>query len=403
MDCTSRGQFLAINQGMKLPEKHLLILATLLTNLILAASSSQAFEYNLTCEAGRLTNIESSATDDSECSQFKKLGFENCFDTQKKNFNPESIAISVPFDGYYASREHATYSRAKMQQIIDFAVKNEIDPYLALSFRIMEYPPTQEKAKFDAYETRWGVIPLDAPAFADFLGCRISGTIDKPGIGGKFSVFSESKLKSTIVIDPAASEERICMENTGMGGSPHLTIGCTPELKCCVTAKVKLVNQYNTCKAIDAGDRSALIEKASASYLKQRINGALRRYQTLLNDPVSIIAFTTQSFNGYGKFGSTEKMSNNCLNQMNFAETPLYGAGVGDLMLNSLMANKGVREMVNVSLKKFSKKNVNSLFCNALGNNGIYSVQAGAFAGLQQQFMAGRKNCPAKTYQLKVK
>ena len=88
---------------------------------------------------------------------------------------------------------------------------------------------------------------------------------------------------------------------------------------------------------------------------------------------------------------------------MNFAETPLYGAGVGDLMLNSLMANKGVRDMVNVSLKKFSKKNVKSLFCNALGDNGNYSMQAGAFASLQGQFMTDRRNCPAKTYQLKTR
>lgn len=374
------------------------------TNLLIGTQPAMAFNYDLTCEQGRLAAFDSAAdADGAECAQFKKLGFEKCFDTRKKDNSPDSIALSVPFDGYYTSREHATYSRAKMQQIIDFAIKNEIDPYLALAFRIMEYPPTQEKAKFDAYETRWGVIPLDAPAFADYLGCRVSGVIDKPGSGGKFSVFSESSLKSTIVIDEKASEEKICMENTGMGGSPRLTIGCTAELKCCVNAKVKLVTEYNTCKSIDKDDRTLLLEKASASYLKQRINSALRKYQTLLNDPISILAFTTQSFNGYGKYGITEKMSNNCLNRMNFSETPLYGAGVGDLMLNSLMANNGVRDMVTTSLKKFSKKNAKSLFCDALGSNGNHSLEAGAFAAFQQQFMADRKNCPAKTYQLKVK
>lgn len=389
---------------MKNTAKCLLSLATLFTFLLTSVSTVQAFRYSLTCESGRLTAFESfSNNSDDECNQFKKLGFEKCFDTKKKDLTSESIAISVPFDGYYTSRQHATYSRAKMEQIIDFAVKNEIDPYLALAFRILEYPPTQEKAKFDAYEKMWGVIPLDGPAFADFLGCRATGIVEIPGRSGKYTAFSESKLKNTLVIDPAAKEERICLENIGMGGSPHLSSGCTPDLKCCINAKIKLVKQYNTCQGIDAGDRALLLEKSSAAYLKQRINSALKRYQTLLNDPVSIISFSTQSFNGYGKYGTTEKMGNNCLDRMNFAITPLYGTGVGDLMLNSLMANSGVREMVNASLKKQSLKSAKSLFCDALGNSGKFSLNAGGFVRLQAQFMAERKNCPLKSYELRTK
>ena len=100
-----------------------------------------------------------------------------------------------------------------------------------------------------------------------------------------------------------------------------------------------------------------ILSMAAASYIKGRFQYAAKEKAAKINDPAMKLSIVAQSFNGYGKFGVSEKTMGikHCLNNFDFSQKPLYGAGAAELMLNSFLANSNIRDMVAVELKKEKK------------------------------------------------
>lgn len=78
-------------------------------------------------------------------------------------------------------------------------------------------------------------------------------------------------------------------------------------------------------------------------YLRERV-------QRRIGNDAKPLAWYLQAYNGYGKYGVAEKdMENSCLSGIDFNEKPVYGAVVGDILVNMLMPNPVVEKMVRAS------------------------------------------------------
>ncbi len=366
-----------------------------------------AFEYKFDCEKGRLKSFESveAAADSEECKSYLKLGFQKCFDSAKRKSDPKSphVTISTPIDGYYSSKENSTYVKKRLADIVRTAITNNTDPYLALAIAMLEAPPTQNRENTDfgliGYSSSYGVLPIDAIGFADFVGCE-SQAIK----GLSLRRINAPKVKRKIIIDAGAPEVRLCLMDFGSGNAPLIKTNCTPDATpCCQTAQLKGITSTKACDTLPDQQRYQILNQAAGVYMKDRFQYALNTVAKDIEDPAKKMAMVAQAYNGYGKFGVTEKAfsSNKCLNKLDLGKTPVYGAGASDLMLNSLMANSEVRELVAGELKALKRSAPVSYLCQAYGANDSHTISGYAFADYSQSLMADRPQCPTKTYAIK--
>lgn len=151
---------------------------------LLFSGSASALTHALECNnQGKLVKYTtiSSESDQGICEgTFKALG-RDCFDMAGKS-SPDELKILSPLSSYYSNRS-STYDSRKVQGLIESAVKNNQDPYLALGTVLIENPatlkdPEKEKATnfwgelfSDLYESTYGEIPLDEVAVIDAMGC----------------------------------------------------------------------------------------------------------------------------------------------------------------------------------------------------------------------------------------
>jgi hypothetical protein len=364
-----------------------------------------AFDYNFDCTQGRLKSFTSAPADDSmDCKNYLKLGFAKCFDSAKRNPDPKSpyMQISTPIDGYYSSKESSTYVKAKISEIIKIAVNSQTDPYMAVAIAMLEAPPTKERGAMEndliGYGQFYGVLPIDAIGFADFLGCEAQAMSKTTGIRR----LNAPKSKQPLIIDEGAPEISLCQMDIRTGNAPHVKTNCTTQYTdCCRPARMK-VTSTKVCDSLPGEKLKQVLNASVGNYMQSRFQYAFKNKASHISDPAEKLAMAAQSYNGYGKYGVTEKtFQNKCLNRVDFSQTPIYGAGASDLMLNSVMANSEVREMVAAELKKAKQSSPVSYLCQAYGREGSHSISGFAFSDYSQKLLDGRPNCPAKTYALK--
>lgn len=137
---------------------------------------------------------------------------------------------------------------------------------------------------------------------------------------------------------------------------------------------------------------------AGMEFIKSKISTGIRSStsETSSADKISKII---QAYNGYGTIGiaTGERVQNNCLSGLNTSENPIYGAGVSDLALNTLMSNSQVRSMVQQA-EVITKKKSASLFCSVMGT-GEHAIDALTFSSQQKSYLSNRP-CTAHSYAL---
>lgn len=365
---------------------------------LLSAQQSLAYDYSMSCADKKLTKFVSNSEQKSDdCKTFILNGFSKCFDSRKPNQSSEMITLSTPNDQYYKSKESSRYSRKKIQGIIDSAVKAGNDPYLTLAIVVTENPPLFDDED-PSYAEHYGMIPLDAIGVADTFACdQVQNTY-----GAKEQKFKNRGPLKRFVIDVKGVDQNVCiLKNTKAGHSAKFYREDRPAPDdCCMILKADIKGYEKDKKAgLLPGLQVKLLDLLSHEYMKNRFAYASRRAASE-KLPQSKMAVVAQSYNGFGLFGATERMKNQCLHKINMGKTPVYGAGTSEIMLNSLMNNSEISAMVAESLKKQRKDFPVSQLCTAYGS-GSHKLSGYSFTNLLQTFIGGRNNCPKFTNRLK--
>lgn len=90
---------------------------------------------------------------------------------KKTTRKPTAIKIDYPFDGPNKAIRSANYDSDTLKKIIQMALLNGIDPYLALSISTIESPALISKNSVAGYEAGYGDLPIDGLPIFDKLGC----------------------------------------------------------------------------------------------------------------------------------------------------------------------------------------------------------------------------------------
>ena len=383
---------------------------------VFAGIQASAYEYQISCAEKKITRFENVTVNQNtdECKTFLANGFSNCFDSKKTNKSSELMTLSMPNDHYYQSKESPNYHKKTMQEIIDSAIKAGNDPYLALAIVVTENPPLAgrkavgEMTSAQSYAADFGTIPLDAIAVGDTMGCDRENT----GYGnGMVDLKNRSPRLRKFIEDPGGKDHTVCLENFAVGQSAAFILVSKPRKdECCMVVKTdpagfvhQPIRDEERQDQIFSypGDelRAKILDMMAHKYMQNRFISAAKR-SAGMRLPEEKMAMYAQSFNGFGKFGVTESMSNQCLYKVHMGTTPVYGAGTSEIMLNSLMNNSEIKSMVSESLKKQKKAHPESYLCASYGS-GQHKVSGYAFTGLLGNYLANRKTCPKHSNKLK--
>lgn len=365
--------------------------------LFMADVALTAYGYDLHCQDKKMVwlNTSEKPPPSSECQAFLKSGFSKCYDTLKTASLPQTMTISMPNDQYYSNKESDKYDREIIQDIIQTAVKAGNDPYLILSLVLVENPPFLNNEDSSSYASEYGLIPVDKVGIADVFNCD-SQVVQYDAQFKAKTYINKGRLRE-FTIDPGARPKMICLNRgAAVGDSYQLTLESKPNNDlCCATINVRFagfVLDYTTSQKI----KSFL----SNEYIKRRFNSAVINRTKSINEPQKKMAMIAQAYNGYGVFGAREKVQNKCLAGINMGNTPVYGAGVSEIMLNSVMNNSEIKAMVDKAITTTGEQ-PNSYLCEAYGD-GDHKISGYAFTGLLKSYIGPhKKHCPNRTYALK--
>ena len=386
--------------------------------LFLVSTRAFAYDYQVSCAGNKLTKFENISVNQEtdECKAFKSSGYLACFDSKKVARSPKHITLSTPNDHYYKSKESTRYSRKTVQEVVDSAIKNGNDPYLALATVVTENPPVDDgKTVVDglnaneSYASDFGTVPLDAIAVGDTMGCEREVT--GYGANGMIDLKNRSTKIKTLVDDPSGINHLVCLDSFVSGQSASFySVGVRREDECCISVKAKASGFAREAYKDEKGKdqvltypnrelRKRILDMLAHKYMQSRYQVAKER-SIGLRTPEEKMAMTAQAFNGFGRFGVSEAMDNRCLHKVHMGTTPIYGAGTSEIMLNSLMNNSEVNDMVLKSLRTNKKSHPESQLCAAYGA-GTHTVSGYAFTGLLGQYLNNRKACPDYSNKLK--
>lgn len=385
--------------------------------LLLMGLQAQAYDYQISCYNKKLTKFENVSVNQNtdECKAFLSSGYDTCFDSKKINKSQSLITLSTPNDHYYKSKESTRYSRKKVQEIIDSAVKNGNDPYLTLAIVLTENPPVASNKKVvdgltaaESYASDYGNIPLDAIAVADTMGCdRVQTGYDDNGM---IQVKNRSPRLKKFVENAKGKNHFVCMNNKVIAGTSaeFFLMNKPGEDDCCSIVKTDpagfehevIPNESDqTYSYPNRQLREKILDIMAHRYMQNRFASAEKR-SAGMRLPEEKMAMYAQSFNGFGKFGVTEPMSNQCLHKAHMGTTPIYGAGTSEIMINSLMNNSEINDMVTNSLRADKQAHPESYLCASYGS-GNHTVSGYAFTNLLGNYLGNRKFCPQYSNKLK--
>jgi hypothetical protein len=333
------------------------------------------------------------------------------------NKSSELMTISTPNDHYYQSKESTRYSRKRVQEIIESAIKAGNDPYLTLAIVMTENPPVVSSKKVvdgltsaESYATSFGKIPLDALAVADTMGCDRETTGYDSGL---IRIKNRSPNLKKFVENPKGKLHRVCMYSQFANGEAPQLFLATKEnnVDCCMLLTTDAAGFVpETVRGEDQATqilgypndalKMKILDILAHKFMKNRFASAQQKVPTQFELPEEKMAYVAQSFNGLGRLGVTESIDNKCLSGVHMGRTPIYGAGTSEIMLNSLMNNSEIKNMVTVSLTAQKKTYPESYLCGAYGS-GTHTVSGYAFTGLLGNYMAGRKSCSSYTNKIK--
>jgi hypothetical protein len=370
-------------------------------------------------------------------------------ETGSRSKKPDAIALYNEFDSYVANRSSNNYDKLKIQEIIDLAIKNKVDPYAAISIAIMENPPLKGNRYSDSniYEMFYGPLPVDDLAGIDLFGCKLARNVNELGSNKKISeedVIHFKQLKTEIkhkedTHDPIYPEEiselrknqpekydqldcfsrkpfcigYVIPKNRGLtefnisrnsDGSDNKTVyACRGDERTFAGSNLSFDfvdrNDPSKCcakiqvdkKDIASGIAARLLKTViGLEYMKKKIQSSYKHLKSE-TDKSKMLSLLFQRYNGLGKINVTEKMTKNCLSGMDMSKTPVYGTESSDIMLNMLMSNNEISNMVESALKKYSEK-PKSILCITYGS-GIHILETKEVVELQKKYLTNQSSC----------
>lgn len=367
--------------------------------IVFTVSTTQAvvaaYRYDLRCQDKKIVwlNTGEKPPPSSDCQTFLKNGFSKCYDTRKTPASPNAITISAPNDQYYSSKESDKYDRRAIQEVIRTAVLAGNDPYLALSLVVVENPPMVDSVKDDLYSRAYGHIPIDKIGIADVFNC--DAQIESYNSQKSMKTYINKGELREFNIDPREPQRIICLTpGAKVGSAPAFGVLRVPNEKyCCSKIRIKMNTQI-----ADHESSRRLRSYLANEYIEKRFKTGVKRAEKM-DTPAEKMATIAQAYNGYGTFGATEKMKNSCLTRVDMGKTPVYGSGVSETMLNSLMNNSEIKKMIDDATRSVGQK-PSSYLCQAYGD-GDHKISGTAFIALQKRYIGSRPHCPRHTYALK--
>lgn len=332
----------------------------------------------------------------------------------------ETLKISYNDDGFNKNK-NGIYIKKDLESIIEKAIYEGVDPYLAISILLLENPPVATD-KSAEYKKQYGSLPIDAIATYDIIGCNGKNedtTVikDKTALDiavKKYQALAKLKEGTAEYVKLSNDLQQLAYsavdENLGDLDRAYTQIHCeafkkNPALRCAGTVgsqknifPIKLdymkrsgFRNYQVlmCSSITqfrSGDapRFEAADKAEAEKMKNKccvsINTnresddqyedilgslAMKFTKRMVQDCVgsASTAYCIQKYNGLGCFNCTEKMDNQCLNGVVMADRPVYGHRALDLMAQSLMTNPDLNKMIQEHSNRL-KKPVLSILCS---------------------------------------
>lgn len=341
---------------------------------------SWAKDHVLKCDnKGGLLQVSTQATVASDviCPVYSVGGFADCLDTQKNSKDQRYISLGSPIKSFHGIRKRSdNYLRAPIEEIILMSLERGIDPYAVLAITILENPP---RPGYQSYSYDRGNPAIDVLTLRNMWQCSYSKRQSK---------------RPKIFLSPAAGSRAIKSRRSVVceASPPSTDKWESPSLKfwedgddCCVVVNHFEKDEYELMKKV--------MGHTSLSYIKKYFSIVMNSsaYKKASSD-YDRIATLLQAYNGFGKLGGEEKLPNSCLSGLRMSETPVYGAGAADIMLNFLMGNSEIRDIVDNSAALLGLDRVPSYSCQILGE-GRHQIDPLVFSKLQFQYLKGRKQC----------
>lgn len=295
---------------------------------------------------------------------------------QDKLQHGKEITIYYPYNGRGNNKTSTNYDKESIQDIIDMAVTQGVDPYTTLSIIMVEnapIKPSQGKwSEQNSYVSTYGAIPVDGIAAYHEMGCQFD--TDAHDQHTKF--VSQGRSIKKIRIGSGNTRTKFCSGEDQIvrpGSSPYLD--ANKNSGCCI----EIIGR-STVTDIDV--KTALgIEFLKG--IQNRIADDTKDHQE--QGAYFGLGYNTQRYNGLGTFGATEQMDNQCLIGVNMKQRPVYGLLVQDLAFNSLMLNPVIQKMIEKSKKEFKAKAKSNL-CLSFGE-GTHKIDTREFLNLQKDLL----------------
>jgi hypothetical protein len=336
----------------------------------------------------------------------------NKFANDRANFG---LSLSYPFKGPNRSKQSESYDRRVVETAVRHAVSAGVDPYLVVGILMMESPPLLGVSSSQEYS--YGLIPIDALPIYDMLGCaapRSSAELSAPvprnileryrSINGSLYTNREfadwltnevpnPELRNRIVgilecrncpavLRPQSEIPKI---NLPGDGSKPIVIQklCSERSVIDHGVSAQFNGRFGCCvevahPSLEMSDLDSHLKSALAlRFIENRIQKNIRRDRNL--------SYSVQRYNGLACIGCTERVRNSCISGMNMAITPVYGARVLDLMVNSLMNNAAVNGLVSGHARN-SENRIKSIFCLSRGA-GNHEITSDTYLEEQRRYL----------------
>jgi len=317
--------------------------------------------------AAQENNKDKSFSDTEKHIAHLEYYLEYCENLKSPKFSDKRITIVYKDDGFNRNK-NGSYLKDDIESIIEKAIYEGVDPYLAVSVLLLENPPLPTEKSF-GYKLLYGVLPIDAIAAYDQLGCIKKETIYNGIVimAANGTPLSKVKVPGTIWsqknIFPLkldymkksgfeTKESLLCSDETkfSSGHPPSFRIirpedTSTIKNQCCIKVETNRLadDQYND-----------VLGTIAMKFLKSTVQDCIGK---------SPAPYCIQKYNGLGCFNCTEQMNNQCLNGVVMADRPVYGHRALDLMAQSLMTNPELNKLILEHSNRL-KKPVFSIFCS---------------------------------------
>jgi len=315
------------------------------------------------------------------------------------------IQITYPFVGPNSQVASDSYSRDALSKMVELAVQNDVDPYLAVAVLLMENPPTSSN-KSKNYTTLYGQLPIDETAVYKELQCYvpIANPEAKTVAGTYYSICKGDKDCTGVIkksgqgpdyLHPHSTNAHelcsgICSTSASGGSAGFYDL----------TKQVYQEGRWTDDDYLNPADKCCCIKSdfsvddsrnlIAINYLKSNVQIHIKGDKNL--------SYSLQRYNGLGCFGckGENEVKNACFNGLNMGERPVYGARIADIMLNMLMPNKRISDLVINAESKFQKKSVNS-FCLESGE-GAQTLDNRKFWDQQHSFLMDGAQAHYRSY-----